>query len=82
MRRYINFSFENIEYDEKFYRARFSCRDLGVECEFRYNRITREIDVWENTQPVEEILPIPIYWLDLKLMKNGMLRAKEYKISY
>lgn len=79
---YINFCFKNIEYDTKSYMANFSCPDAGVECNFFYNRDTGEIDIWDNNLPVEEILPIPIGWLDRRLKENGCLRNIEYKISY
>ena len=82
MRYYINFYFKNIEYDDKSYKGTFSCPDADVECDFLYNRETGEIDIWNNNLPVEEILPIPISWLDIKLRENGSLRDTEYKISY
>ena len=82
MHAYINFYFKEIEYDSKSYMAKFLCPDAGVECNFFYDRDTGEIDVWDNSMPVEEILPIPIGWLDRRLKENGSLRDTEYKISY
>ncbi len=35
---YINFFFNNIEYDENYYQAEFSSPDVNVHCNFRYNR--------------------------------------------
>ena len=69
MHAYINFYFKNIEYDSKSYMAKFSCLDVGVEYNFFYNRDIGEIEVWDNSVPVEEILPIPIGWLDRRLQK-------------
>lgn len=80
---YINFYFKNIEYDEGFYGGEFSSPDSDVHCEFLYDRATKEfIDIWNNSKPVDEILPIPIWWLDKKLEENGELRKNESKISY
>lgn len=82
MHAYINFYFKNIEYDSKSYMANFSCPDVGVKCNFFYNRDIGEIEIWDNSLPVEEILPILIGWLDRRLKENGSLRDTEYKISY
>ncbi len=30
----------------------------------------------------EEILPLPLYWLDIKLEQNGSLKSQESKMSY
>lgn len=79
---YINYFFENIRYDEKFYCAKFSCPDLDVQCNFRYNRITGQCEIWNNNKPVEQITPIPVWWLDKKLKENGILHSSESKISY
>lgn len=80
---YINFYFHNIEYDDGFYGGEFSAPDYHVYCKFLYDRETREfIDIWDNTQPIDEILPIPIWRLDMKLEKNGELHKHESKVSY
>ena len=55
---------------------------MGIECDFNYNRITGGIDVWNNSVDEEELLPIPIWWLDKKLKENGKLNKTESKISY
>lgn len=82
MRSYINFYFKDIEYSDEYYKGNFSCPDLGVECDFYYNRVTEQIDIWNNNVDEEELLPIPIFWLDYKLEKNGKLNKTESKISY
>ena len=82
MHMYINFYFKDIEYSNEYYKGNFSCPDLGVECDFNYNRITGGIDVWNNGVDEEELLPIPIWWLDIKLKENGKLNKTESKISY
>ena len=80
---YINFYFHNIEYDDGFYGGEFSASDYRVYCKFLYDRETKEfIDIWDNTQPIDEILPIPIWWLDKNLEKNGELGKHESKVSY
>ena len=80
---YINFYFKNIEYDDGFYRGEFSAPDSKVYCEFLYDRKKREfVKIWNNSKPVEEILPIPIRWLDRRLEEQGYLYKNESKISY
>lgn len=80
---YINFYFKNIEYDDGFYGGVFSSPDSDVYYEFLYDREKKEfVEIWNNSKPVEEILPIPIWWLDKKLDENGKLNINECKISY
>lgn len=79
---YINFYFKNLEYNNNYYSGIFEAPDNDVICKFRYNRKSKETEIWDNNQPVEDILPLPIYWLDLKLEKNGTLNLNEYKICY
>lgn len=44
---------------------------------FLYDRNTGEfIDIWNNSKPVEDILPLSIWWLDKKHIENGMLQKK------
>ena len=81
MHSYINFHFENLEYDDKFFEADFYCEDLEVFCHFRYDRISKEYVITENTVPVEELLPLPIGWLELKLERSEKLKRTEWKIS-
>ena len=79
---YINFCFKNIEYDDQVYCGIFEARDYGVYCEFFYDRKTKDIDVWNNNVPVEEILPIPVWWLERKLKENGKLKKLEARTCY
>ena len=81
-RTYINYYFHNIEYDDGFYGGEFSSLTFGVYCKFLYDRETKEfIDIWDNTQPIDEILPISIWWLDNMLEKNGKLGKHESKVG-
>lgn len=53
---YINFFFNNIEYDENYYQAEFSSPDVNVHCNFRYNRKTKCCEeIWNYNRPPEEI---------------------------
>ncbi len=79
---YINFYFKNLQYDDEYYMGDFEAPDYDVICKFRYSRKTGETKIWDNNKPVEEILPLPVHWLDWKLEKNGKLKSNEYKISY
>lgn len=79
---YINYLFENIKYDETSYCADFSSPDAGVSCTFRYDRITGRCEIWNNNKPLEQIAPIPVWWLEKRLRENGMLRSSEGKYSY
>ena len=40
------------------------------------------IEIWNNSKPIEDTLPLPIWWLDKKLNENGILQKNECKISY
>lgn len=64
---YVNFCFKNIVYDKKTYAAHFIAPDYDIECDFIYMRETDDILVMNNKKPVEETLPIPVHWLDMKL---------------
>lgn len=80
---YVNFYFRNVEYDDGFYGGEFSSPDTGVHCEFLYDRKAQEfISIWNNSKPVDEIMPIPIWWLDRRLEENGELRKSESRICY
>ena len=80
---YINFFFNNIEYDENYYHAEFSSPDVNVHCNFRYNRKTKCCEeIWNYNRPPEEIEPIPVWWLEKKMQENGKLYRCESKISY
>ena len=80
---YINFYFRNVEYDDGYYGGEFSSPDSDVYCEFLYGRKAQEfIGIWNNSKPVDEIMPIPIWWLDRRLQENGELRKSESRICY
>ncbi len=82
MHYYINFYFRNLTYSDDFYRGTFWAPDCDIICEFEYSRKTGQCRIWNNNKPEEEILPIPVGWLDRKLEKNGKLNTNESKISY
>lgn len=82
MAHYINFYFKNLIYDDDYYLGMFTSPDDKIFCEFEYNRHTKETKIWSNNRSVEEIMPIPIWWLDRKLEQNGFLQSSESKISY
>ena len=79
---YINYYFKDLVYDDDYYLGTFSAPDNDVFCEFEYNRHTKQFRIWNNNRSIEEIMPIPIWWLNRKLEQNGHLRSKENKISY
>lgn len=56
--------------------------DLDVRCKFVYNRKSEDVQIFDNNKPIEEITPLPIWWLKLKLKENGKLNESESKISY
>jgi hypothetical protein len=78
---YINYYFENVKYDDKSFIAHFRAPEYDVECDFIFDRDTGDILISNNNKPVEEILPIPVHWLQMKLEENGTLRDFENKIS-
>ena len=78
---YINFYFSEIEYDDTVFQGVFEA-DNDVFCRFFYDRITKQTTIWDNSIPADEILPLPIYWLEIKLSENGKLKKTECKISY
>lgn len=79
---YINYYFKDLIYDDDYYLGTFSAPDNDVFCEFEYNRHTKQFRIWNNNRSIEEIMPIPIWWLDRKLERNGLLQSSESKISY
>ena len=56
--------------------------DENAFCDFTYNIKTKEYEVSNCNKSEEEILPLPLYWLDIKLEQNGSLKSQESKISY
>lgn len=79
---YINFYFKNIIQDGDLVTGKFESPDADVYCDFVYNISTKEYEISNYSMPKEEILPLPFYWLDIKLEQNGSLRQTEAKISY
>ena len=79
---YINFCFKNLLYDSDYICGAFEARDEGVYCEFEYNRHTENVQIWNNNQPIVNIVPLPIWWLKCKLKEKGKLDSTESKISY
>ncbi len=79
---YINFYFKNLIYDEKTIMGRFEAPDNDVKCCFSCDMISGEGDIWDNNKPIDEILPLPITWLLMRLEENGKLNENEHKISY
>ena len=78
---YINFYFSEIEYDDTVFKGVFEADD-DVFCRFSYDRTTKQTTIWDSSIPTDEILPLPIYWLELRLSENGELKKRECKISY
>ena len=60
---YINFYFKNLLYDDDYYLGTFSAPDNDVVCEFEYNRHTKQFRIWNNNQPIDEIMPIPVLFM-------------------
>lgn len=56
---YINFYFKDITYDDNFYCAEFSCPDLDVFCNFKYNRVTEQCNIWNNNKSIDKIKLFP-----------------------
>lgn len=79
---YINFYFKKLIYDEETIMGVFLSRDDDIICSFSYNRKSRQCDIWGNNKPIEEITPLPVYWLELRLKEKGHLNENESKISY
>lgn len=79
---YINFYFKELDYDDNRYAGVFHAPDNDVYCKFIYYRNIERIVLYNANKPVEEILPIPIYWLNRKLKEKGYLDSSESKISY
>ena len=79
---YINFYFKELEYDDEIIMGRFEAPDRDVCCRFILYRDSNTYDVFDNNKPVDDIVPIPFYWILRKLEENGKLRKTEAKISY
>ncbi|MBD5113302.1 MAG: hypothetical protein HDT42_12350 [Ruminococcaceae bacterium] len=79
---YINFYFRGICYDEDEITGEFSAPDHNVQCSFLYNRHTEECKIRNNNKPIEEIEPLPIFWLLRKLKETGKLNERESRECY
>lgn len=79
---YINYYFKELKYDDYRYSGVFHAPDNDVYCEFIYYRDIERIVLHNANKPIEEILPIPINWLNMKLEERGYLNSSESKISY
>lgn len=82
MKVYINYYFENLEHTGDTVTGHFKSPDVNVFCDFIYNLSTKEYEISNYSETPEEILPIPFYWLDMKLEENGKLERTEAKISF
>lgn len=79
---YTNYYFKKLAYNKDRYTGVFSAPENAVACEFEYDRHTKQFRIWNNTRPVEEILPLPIWLLDRKLEQCGRLRSCERRLCY
>lgn len=79
---YINFYFRELEVDGDKVSGFFDSPDVESSCNFIYDLKTKEYDIWNCSKPEDELVPLPFYWLDMKLEENGYLRNRESKISY
>ena len=76
---YINFYFKNLIHDGDLVTGRFESPDVNVYCDFTYNIKTKKYEVSNCNKSEEEILSLPLYWLDNKLEQNGSLKSQESK---
>lgn len=79
---YINFRFDELCYDKDEIIGKFSASDDDVYCSFSYNRNTEKCEIYDNNKPVEEIEPLPIWFLLRKLEKTGKLNIRESRICF
>ena len=79
---YINFYFRELEKKGDIVIGVFDDPDSEVFCRFEYNVVTREFHIWDTNKSEDEILPLPFYWLDMKLKENGELKKIESRICY
>ena len=82
MKIYINFYFKNIEKEGDLVTGKFESLDNDVRCDFIYNISTKEYEILNHNKSKEEILPLPFYWLDMKLEENGTLKQIEGRVCY
>ena len=79
---YNNYYFKKLVYNKDCYKGVFSAPENAVACEFEYDRRTKQFRIWNNTRPVEDILPLPVWLLDRMLEQNGRLRSCERRLCY
>ena len=81
---YINYIFSEIEYNDDTFMGVFETwgEEDGVFCRFFDDRKIKQAIIWDNNKPIDEIIPLPIHWLEFKLSTNGQLNKREAKISY
>lgn len=79
---YINFYFKNLICTEKTISGKFESPDSDIYCDFICYINSKSVYIFNNNKPIEEITPIPIWWLFRQLDKNGFLNETEAKISY
>lgn len=79
---WLNFHFDNLEYDDTYFAGDFYPDDNNEQyhCSFRYDRIKKTYEIFNN-EVSEEILPLPIGYLEWKLEKEGKLDKSVWKIS-
>ena len=79
---YINFYFKELKMNDNIVKCVFDSPDNDVYCKFEYDINTRQFKIFDNNKPIEDITPIPFYWINKKLEENGKLNEIEAKISY
>ena len=79
---YLNFYFKELEHTGDTVTGLFDAPDYDIHCHFRWVIGAEDCKVWDNNKPMEEISPLPLWWLEKKLCENGKLKAMECKISY
>lgn len=79
---YINFCFDELCYNDDEITGNFSSDDFDVYCSFSYSRVSGKCDIYNNNKPVEEIEPLPIWFLLRKLKETGELNERESRICY
>ena len=74
---YKNFRFKNLKHNDSVVSGSFESADLDVYCDFIFYMNDMTIDVFNNNKPVDEIMPLPVWWLIRKLRENGELKESE-----
>ena len=79
---YINFYFKELVHEGNTVSGLFLSPDNGISCRFNWNMLNDTCEICDNTKPIDEIMPLPLWWLRKKLNENGCLKENESKISY